>query len=58
MLICNNVSIAQNFRVFENCRMYNGTDSEVGRVGVAISLEFKQLVTQYQLEKFEGNSIV
>jgi len=24
-------------RVFENCKLYNGTDSEVGKVGVAIS---------------------
>ena len=38
--------------MFENCKLYNGTDSEVGKVGVAISQEFKQLIGQYQLEKY------
>jgi hypothetical protein len=28
-------------RVFENCKLYNGTDSEVGKFGVAIGVEFK-----------------
>ena len=28
-------------RVFENCLLYNGTEHEVGKVGMAINAEFK-----------------
>jgi hypothetical protein len=40
------------YRVFENCLMYNGPENDVGKVGLAIHSEFKQLVEQCNLHKY------
>ena len=39
------------FRVFGNCVLYNGSESEVGKIGLAIQREFEGMVkSQHLLE--------
>ena len=42
------------FRIFTNCKLYNGTESEVGKIGIAVHDEFKKLVDNYNIvERFK-----
>ena len=32
-----------SLRIFHNCKLYNGTETEVGKIGVAVNEEFQKL---------------
>ncbi|KAM3131429.1 hypothetical protein pb186bvf_016501 [Paramecium bursaria] len=39
-------------QVFENCVLYNGSQNEVGQIGVNMKQEFLELVDQHRLNKY------
>ena len=42
-------------QVFLNCRMYNGTDSIVGRIGIQVQAETEQLIRDFKLRERFGS---
>lgn len=43
--------------MFKNCKLYNGVQSDVGKIGVACNEEFKRLMNLYKIqEKFDNST--
>ena len=43
-------------RIFYNCRIYNGIESDVGRIGVDCNNAFRRLLNLYKIEEKYENS--
>ena len=41
--------------VFHNCRLYNGTVSEVGQIGMSVHQEFLKLCEQLHFDFYKQN---
>ena len=39
--------------IFYNCRLYNGTESQVGQIGVAVSEEYQRLTEQLYFDFYK-----
>ena len=39
--------------VFYNCRLYNGTESQVGQIGVAVNEEYQRLTEQLYFDFYK-----
>lgn len=39
--------------VFYNCRLYNGTESDVGKIGVAVQQEYLEMTKQLYFEFYQ-----
>ena len=51
---CKNKSLLTP-RIFYNCRIYNGIESDVGRIGVDCNNNFRKLLNLYKIEeKYEN----
>ena len=39
--------------IFYNCRLYNGTESQVGQIGVAVNEEYQRLTEQLYFDFYK-----
>lgn len=44
--------------VFYNCRLYNGTETDVGKIGLAVQQEYNDMVKQLYFDFYRGGTTI